>query len=119
VTATVLAAVSDQHAGLASGVNNAVARTAQLLAVAVLPLVVGLSNEDFEDPAAFTDDFHQAMLVTAGLCVVGALIAWTSIRADVLERPAVESAEEVRQNVTCGLVGPPARPTSVVAAAER
>jgi EmrB/QacA subfamily drug resistance transporter len=38
VTATVLAAAPERHSGVASGVNNAVARTASLIAVAVLPL---------------------------------------------------------------------------------
>src|SRR5690606_4182037 len=43
VTATVLAAVEERHAGLASGINNAVARTGQLLAVAALPALAGLT----------------------------------------------------------------------------
>ena len=71
VTATVLAAVDDEHAGLASGVNNAVARTAQLVAVAVLPLAIGLSDDKLADPPAFTDAFHLAMVLAAGLTVIG------------------------------------------------
>ncbi len=47
LTAAVLAAAEDRHAGVASGVNNAVARTAGLLSVAVLPLLMGLSGDDF------------------------------------------------------------------------
>ena len=50
LTATVLAAAPDEHAGIASGVNNAVARAGSLLAVAALPVAVGLMGEDYAVP---------------------------------------------------------------------
>ena len=53
VTATVLEAAPRSRAGVASGVNNAVARTAGLLSVAVLPVAAGLGPPAFEDPGAF------------------------------------------------------------------
>ena len=49
LTATALASAQDRHAGVASGVNNAVARTAGLLAIAILPLASGLGSS-FTDP---------------------------------------------------------------------
>lgn len=88
VTATALAAADPRHSGVASGINNAVSRTAQLGAVAVLPLVAGLSGADYESPQAMADGFHTAMLATAALAAIGALIAWTRISSDVLERAA-------------------------------
>lgn len=67
ITATVLAAADERHAGVASGVNNAVARTAGLTAVAALPLIAGLSGTDYQSPAASTDGFHAAMVACAAL----------------------------------------------------
>lgn len=84
VTATVLAAVDDEHSGLASGVNNAVARTAGLVAIAVIPAVVGLTDADYADPDAFTTSFRAAMWLIAGLSVMGGLLAWWRIPDDVL-----------------------------------
>ncbi|HVK30210.1 MAG TPA: MFS transporter [Nocardioides sp.] len=86
LTAAVLAAAPDHHAGVASGVNNAVARAGSLLAVAALPLLVGLSGEDYQVPDAFTDGYRAAMLWCAGLLVVSGIFSWLTIRNP--DRPA-------------------------------
>ena len=85
LTATVLGAAPDALAGIASGVNNAVARASQLLAVAALPVAVGLSGDDYEDPVAFTSGFRTAMIICAVLFAAGGVISWLTIRNDVLE----------------------------------
>jgi MFS family permease len=85
LTATVLGAAPDALAGIASGVNNAVARAAQLLAVAALPVAVGLSGDDYADPAAFTGGYRMALMVCAVLFAAGGAISWWTIRNDVLK----------------------------------
>lgn len=113
VTATVLAAADPRHSGLASGVNNAVARTAQLLAVAVLPVAAGLAGGDFQDPGAMTDGFHTAMYIAAALCAAGGVLAWATIRGDVLEeaerpeRSECKRAMEQAPAYHCAVTGTP------------
>jgi EmrB/QacA subfamily drug resistance transporter len=75
VTTTVLGDVGPARSGVASGVNNAVARVGSLVAVAVLPLVSGLSSASTDDPEALIAGFHTAMVASAGLCVLGGLVA--------------------------------------------
>ncbi|HET8601375.1 MAG TPA: MFS transporter [Segeticoccus sp.] len=80
LTSTVLAAAPDQHAGVASGVNNAVARAGSLLAVSALPAAVGLSGDDYQRPEVFSAGYDRAMWVCAGLLVLGGLVAGALIR---------------------------------------
>jgi EmrB/QacA subfamily drug resistance transporter len=84
LTATVLGAAPDHLAGIASGVNNAVARAGGLLAVAALPVAVGLSGSDYTHPSAFTSGFRMAMYVCAALFALGGAVSWVTIRNDVL-----------------------------------
>lgn len=85
LTATVLAAAPDEHAGVASGVNNAVARAGSLLAVAALPVVVGLRGEEYADPAAFDAAFSSAVVISAVLLVAGSAVSWLGVRNAVLQ----------------------------------
>ncbi len=87
LTATALSSVADEHAGLASAVNNDVARVGALIAVAVLPPLVGISGSDYLRPAVLLTGFHDATLIAATLCVVGGVLAAVGIRNPERERP--------------------------------
>ncbi|MER6951070.1 MFS transporter [Nonomuraea sp. NPDC000554] len=85
LTATVLATADERYAGTASGVNNAVARTGSLLAVAAVPPLVGLVGDAFEKPQVFDAGFTRAMLISAVMMGVSALITFFTIRTNVLD----------------------------------
>lgn len=80
LTATVLAAASQRRAGIASGVNNALARTGSLLAVAAVPPLVGLTGEAYLNPVLFDAGFRLSMYACAGMMAVSALISVLGIR---------------------------------------
>ena len=88
LTATALAAAPAEHAGLASGVNNAVARAAGLIAIAVLPAVAGIAGADYTRPAAFDAGFDRAIWVAASVVFVGGLIAAFTISNRALAEPS-------------------------------
>lgn len=75
LTATVLAAAPATETGIASAINNAIARSGSLLAVAVLPAVAGLGGGHTLDPARFAAGYPRALHYAAAGCVAGALVA--------------------------------------------
>ena len=80
LTSSVLAAAPDRFAGTASGINNAVARTGSLFAVAALPAAVGLTGDDYERSSTFTSGYAQALLVCSVLLVLGGLVSFAGLR---------------------------------------
>src|SRR6266511_2444099 len=101
LTSTVLTAVPASHAGIASAVNNDVARAGALIAVAVLPAAAGITGSAYLHPTELSAGFHTASLITAGLCVVGGALAAVTIRNP---RPA----RVARSRRHCALDAPPA-----------
>jgi EmrB/QacA subfamily drug resistance transporter len=96
LTAAVLAAIDDRHAGIGSGVNNAVARIAGLLAVAILPLAAGIGGSEGFTAPTFTDGFHKASMICAALCVIGGGISWLGIS----DRPLPEIDKRNAEHLT-------------------
>jgi hypothetical protein len=84
LTATVLAAAPAHDVGVASAVNNDVARTGGLLAVAVLPALAGISARTYRSASALSHGFHHAALICAAMCVVGGLLSALFIRTQLV-----------------------------------
>jgi EmrB/QacA subfamily drug resistance transporter len=75
LTATVLADAHESDAGIASGVNNAVARVAGLLGIAVVGASVAGGDNTLD-----VSGFRLAMWITVGLICAGGLIGFAGIR---------------------------------------
>jgi predicted MFS family arabinose efflux permease len=86
LTSTVLADAGERDAGIASGVNNAVARVAGLIGIAVVGAAVSGSGNELD-----LRGFHLAMAITAALVAVGGItgiVGVTNVRATAEPEPA-------------------------------
>ena len=107
LTSTVLASADARHAGTASGVNNAVARSAGLLAVAGLPPAVGLAIGGQHSTAAFASGFRTAMVVCACLLVAGSVLSGLFVDNDVLKPAQDEPSRQPESCINCPVGAPP------------
>jgi EmrB/QacA subfamily drug resistance transporter len=103
LTATALAAAPADHAGVASAVNNDVARAASLIAVAVLPALAGITGDSYLHPALLGHGFKVAAMMAAAFCAAGGVLAAFTIRNPAKPGPAAPGGSY------CGLEAPPLR----------
>lgn len=82
ITTTALGDIPVESSGVGSGVNNAIARIAGLVAVAVIPVAAGMSGLSASAGSAVLPGFQRATLICAGLCLSGAAIAWWGFERD-------------------------------------
>jgi EmrB/QacA subfamily drug resistance transporter len=88
LTATAMNSAPDSQAGLASGVNNAVARVAGLLWIAALPPITGLTGAAYTHPAQFRSSFTDISWICAAAFTSAAVLAAAFITRPSRPTPA-------------------------------
>ena len=88
LTASAMNSAPDSEAGLASGVNNAVARVAGLLWIAALPPITGLTGAVYTNPAQFRSSFGQVSWICAAAFASAAVLAAIFIKRSSRPVPA-------------------------------
>ena len=106
LTSTAMSSAPAQHAGIASAVNNDLARFGGLLAVAILPALAGITGQAYLHPDALAAGFRIAALISGGLCAAGGLLAAVTIaNPGMSSQPAGTSVPG--HCMHCGLDAPP------------
>src|SRR5216684_6023949 len=82
LTATVMADANEGDAGIASAINNAIARVAGLVGISVIGVVIAskLVGDTFTTNAASVRAFHEAIAICGALIAVGGLAGALGIR---------------------------------------
>jgi MFS family permease len=105
LTATAMSSAPAGHSGIASAVNNDVARFGGLLAVAVLSALAGITGTAYLHPDALAAGFRTAALISGAMCAAGGLLAaFTITNPPRVPRPAGAAAPE--ECLHCGLDAP-------------
>lgn len=99
LTATAMSSAPSRRAGIASAINNTVARSGSLLFVAVLPPLAGITGASYLHPAQFQTGFHAATIISALVCAAGGLLAAAFISNTPVAPEAAEAAKSVRPSV--------------------
>jgi hypothetical protein len=102
LTATAMSSAPMEHAGLASAVNNTVARAGPLFAVALLPPLAGITGAAYLHPMQFESGFQRASIYAAIVCAIGGLIAAAGIRnppREGVQLPAAQPEARVAPTV--------------------
>ena len=106
LTSTAMSSAPAEHSGIASAVNNDVARFGGLLAVAILPALAGITGTSYLHPDALAAGFRTAALISGALCAAGGVLAaFTITNPEQVPRPAGAPAPE--ECLHCGLDAPP------------
>ena len=109
LTATAMGAAPAEHAGVASAVNNVVARAAGLLAVAILPLLAGITGAAALEPHHLAAGFRDADDHRRLTCAAGGVLAAATIRNPPDSLAAAPPPPPVR--TTAPSTAPPLRPS--------
>ena len=101
LTATVMGAADADHVSVASGVNNAIARSASLIGLATIPAVAGLTSAVGAD--AVTDAYRVALVIAAAVAATAGPVMLVGLRRRV-------RASTSLRPVHCAVDGPPLQP---------
>jgi hypothetical protein len=108
LTATALGAAPAHQVGVASAINNDIARVAGLLAVAVLPGLAGITPAAYLHPAQLSTGFHHAVLIAGALAAAGGVLSAVLIRSrDDVAAPTTPAAPAAAPVTHCSVIGPP------------
>jgi hypothetical protein len=106
LTATAMTSAPAEHSGIASAVNNDVARFGGLLAVAALPALTGITGTAYLHPDALAAGFRSAALISGAMCAAGGLLAAVTI-VNPAHLAQAAGASPPAEYLHCGLDAPP------------